>query len=155
MSKLLGAAKALAERGKDCETAVMKALKRWQEQDPKHREFNRLLDTRAAQRIVKPAPADFDFYGNGMFGLIECKQTKHPYRLSKGNVSQLPRMLKRYLAGGACGIVVYHSEERVYRGLSMAFLQGDSDKGSWDLRAVPAVATASEALAQINVIFKG
>lgn len=153
MSRLLGATRALADRGKDCENAVLKALKEWEARSTGRREFNRLLDTRASQRIVKPAPADFDFYGEGKFGLIECKQTKHDYRLPKGNVSQLPRLLKRHLAGGICGIVVYHSEIKVYRGVPLSFLREEGDKGSWDLRGIFAVASAAEALKQIDPLF--
>ena len=98
-----------ADRGKVCEDKVHDALKRWEAQDTGNREVNRLLDSRAAQRIVKSAPADFDFYGESCFGLIEAKETKHEYRLARDKVPQLARLRKRGNAGGVCGVVIYHS----------------------------------------------
>ena len=140
-----------ADKGKKCEEAVHAALKRWAEIDLKHREVNRLLDTRAAQRIVKPAPADFDFYAAPwrVFGLIEVKETKHTYRLFKDKVPQYARLMKRAFAGGVCGVVVYHSTLNKFRGVPLTFMMADSDKGSWNLSSLPLVDTPDQALTRV------
>ena len=138
-----------ANKGKGTETQVQNALDTWQRVEPLTREYNRLLDSKAARRIVKTAPADFDYYADGTFGLIEAKETEHSFRLPKARVTQFASMLKRHYAGGVCGIVVYHSKDKVYRGVPMDFLVLGADKPSWDLTPIPAVPTASEALCHI------
>ncbi|MCA8917317.1 MAG: hypothetical protein KDB90_18150, partial [Planctomycetes bacterium] len=51
-----------ADRGKEAEAAVAKALAAWQKMISQTREVNRLLDTRAAGRVVRSAAADFEFF---------------------------------------------------------------------------------------------
>lgn len=135
-----------ADRGKVAETAVQKYLTRWAAALPK-REFNRLADTKAAGRIIKAAPADFDFYAEGNFGLIEVKETKHDYRLERSKVSQLPRLRLRASAGGLCLVLVLHSTLNKWRALLVQELTSFGDKGSWNLTDRPLFDNCDDALA--------
>jgi hypothetical protein len=141
-----------ADRGKETENAVQDYLGWWQERSV-YREFNRLPDTKAAGRIIKAAPADFDYYMGSLagnppaFGLIEAKETEHEYRLSRDKISQLPRLRKREKCGGVCPILVYHSTIEKWRVIPRAsMLMEFGDKGSWDLRGFPTFDGADEAL---------
>jgi hypothetical protein len=104
-----------ADRGKDAEKAVQKVLEAWVAEDPVHREFNRLVDTKAAGRTIKAAAADFEYYAllnpsyERYYGLVEVKETEHEYRLVRDKVPQLPALRKRANAGGLCAVLVYHS----------------------------------------------
>lgn len=152
---------ATKQKGKTAEDAAKKALTVWVARDPMHREFNRLLDSKAAMRIVKAAPADFDYYAmfdpgsdveQAAFGLIECKETKHEYRLSRSKVTQLPHLVRRARCGGICGVLVYHSTLNKFRILSAQWL--DAREGaSWDLRGLPLHDTAEQALAHLHCGF--
>jgi hypothetical protein len=50
-----------ADRGAKAEAAVQKFLTEWAAADPR-REFERLVDTKAAGRVIKAAAADFAVY---------------------------------------------------------------------------------------------
>jgi hypothetical protein len=94
-----------ADRGKKAEEAVQRFLTDWASQSST-REYNRLVDSKAAGRIIKAAAADFEYccktaYGEEFHGLIEVKETEHEYRLSKDKLPQLPRLRKRQKCGGS------------------------------------------------------
>lgn len=139
-----------ADKGKDAEGAVHKFFSSWIYQNPT-REFNRLLDTKAAGRIVKAAPADFDFYAldsrrHPCFGLIEVKQTAHLYRLERAKVPQLPQLIKRTKCGGECYVLVHHSVPDTWRCLSATWMAVNGDKGSWNVRYLMEFGSPGEAL---------
>ena len=141
---------AFADRGKWAEGQVHAALKAWQGNHPK-REFNRLLDARAAQRVIRSAPADFEYFGvNGegdtYHGLVECKATRHPFRLRHDHVSQLPRLVKRSKCGGLCGVLVYHSETRLWRSACVEWFEENKSGGSWDMSTLCVYPSAAAAL---------
>lgn len=144
------------EQGKNAEAQVQAYLKAWSTRTA-GREFNRLMDSRAAQRIVKSAPADFDFYcrmGNGRyFGLIEVKETKHAFRLSHQALTQYPAMLHREAAGGLCFVLVHHSTTGIWRSVSIAWLQSSYEGGSWDLSEVGDYLAPRAALRSICDVF--
>lgn len=126
------------DRGKKAEAAVLKALKEWAGTDPR-KEFNRLLDSRAAQRIVKAAKADFDFFfltssGLAEHGLIEVKETRHAFRLAHDKLPQLLTLARRKNAGGRCFVLVHHSETGQWRAAPVAWLREYHEGASWDLR---------------------
>lgn len=139
-----------ADRGKTAESAAQKFLARWAD-GHSAREFNRLVDTKAAGRIIKAAPADFEYFaldnGEPTHGLIEVKETEHEFRLARSKVSQLPRLVKREKAGGRCFVLVLHSTTKVWRCISATWLQANGDKGSWHLGHHSAHATPEAALA--------
>ncbi len=133
-----------ADRGADAERAVSKFLLPWGQQ-PGH-EANRLPDTKAAGRIIKAAPADFDYFCSAGHGLIETKETKHDFRLARDKLTQLPRLRLRQNAGGRCYVLVLHSELDQWRILDVPFLMAPNDKGSWNLTALPLFPTPEAAL---------
>lgn len=148
-----------ADRGVKAEKAVQKFLDLWEASSP-YREYNRLVDTKAAGRIIKSAAADFEFFCRpdptrhaSCHGLLEVKQTEHHYRLAKDKLPQLPRLRKRAKAGGICLVLVLHSETGLWRCLPMKFLLGPSDKGSWDLRELPTFSSPGAALQDVDGIF--
>lgn len=141
-----------ADRGKDAEKKVHEALTTWVG-DIGSREFNRLMDTRAAGRIVKAAAADFEFFSAGIHGLIEAKETEHEFRLQRSKITQIPRLRKRALAGGVCLVLIYHSTLKLWRAVAVDYLLDGGDKGSWDLRNVDTHESAGAALASMHEAF--
>lgn len=143
----------LADRGKTAENRVQEYLASWQERDAR-REFNRLVDTKAAGRVIKAAAADFEFFCLGDFGtahgLIEVKETEHEYRLDRSRLTQSPRLRKRVKCGGHVFVLVYHSTIRKWRCLSEEQVLDPSVKGSWDLRANPTYDSPGECLAAMS-----
>jgi hypothetical protein len=145
----------LADRGKEAEDAVKAFLTEWAGDAP-HKEWNRLVDSKAAmgghaRRTIAAAKADFDFYlgygpGSAIFGLLEAKSTKHDYRLSRDKVSQLPSLRKRSMCGGVCIVAVLHTELNKWRIVDAQMLATTGDKGSWDLRALPLYDTVGQGL---------
>lgn len=134
-----------ANRGATAEKAVQKFLDLW-DQHPNH-EYNRLVDAKAAGRIIKAAAADFEFYSHAGHGLIEVKETEHEYRLSRDKVPQLARLRKRTNCGGTCVVVVFHSTLGKWRICSVPWLTSTGDKGSWNLTDLPLYETCGDALA--------
>lgn len=147
-----------ADRGLYAESKVKSYLEWWVALDT-HREFNRLVDTKAAGRIIKAAPADFEYFGIGgdgvaQHGLIEVKQTEHEYRLARDKVSQLPRLRKREKCGGTSYVLVYHSTVKRWRCVGVAYLANGGDKGSWNLSEEPTFTTCADALAHRDPWFE-
>ena len=75
-----------ADRGKWAEGRVAKFLAQWAAESPSVREVSRVLDSRAANRVVRAGIADFEVFcldhgGRGTYVAIECKSTNHLYRL--------------------------------------------------------------------------
>lgn len=141
-----------ADRGKAAEKKVHEALTAWAA-DIGSREFNRLLDARAAGRVVKAAPADFEFFSAGTHGLVEVKSVQHDFRLPRGSVTQIPRLRKRAMAGGVCLVLVYHSTLKLWRAVPVSYLMEGGDKGSWDLRNFETHTSAGAALASMHEVF--
>lgn len=131
----------LADRGKTAEDATQKYLERWAAQSPS-REFNRLPDTKAAGRVIKAAPADFEVFcahpGLGpMHGLIEVKETEHDYRLDRSRLTQMPRLRRRHKCGGQVYVLVLHSKIGRWRCMTAEHFGPPLTTGSWDLRSLP------------------
>lgn len=142
-----------ANRGEKAEKAVQKFLTDWANVSST-REFNRLVDSKAAGRVIKAAAADFEYfcktaYGEEFHGLIEVKETEHEYRLGKDRITQLARLRKRQKCGGRCFVLVYHSTIRAWRALTLQYLETTGDKGSWNLSDLPAFDSVAEALASV------
>jgi len=136
-----------ANRGALAEKAVAKFLADW---SGPTREANRLVDSKAAGRIIKAAAADFEFFCPEGHGLIEVKQTEHEFRLSRDKVPQLPRLRKRANCGGESLVVVYHSVLGAWRVVHSHYLESTGDKGSWNLSRVPCFNTVQGALSYAN-----
>lgn len=139
-----------ADKGKDAEDVVKDVLEAWGAKSP-FREWNRLIDTRAARIIIAAAKADFDFYvgfpdAPGAFGLIEVKETEHEYRLKRSHFPQFAGMRKREICGGTCLVLVFHSTLKRWRVASLAWCHDNGDVGSWDMRNLPLFERAEQAL---------
>lgn len=126
----------LADRGKEAENAVDKYLREWQLGSTR-REFTRLLDSKAAGRIIKASAADFEYFAktdtHSVFGLIEVKQTEHNYRLERPKLPQLARMRKRTKCGGNCYVLIFHTNLKMWRIAEINWLANNGDLGSWNL----------------------
>ena len=137
------------DRGKEAEKATQDYLTEWVRHP--YREYNRLVDSKAAGRTIKAAAADFEFFTHAdpampHFGLIEVKQTEHNYRLERDKVPQLPRLRKRANCGGCCVVLVCHSSLALWRAIDPRWMADNGDKGSWNLTEFPTFTTAGEAL---------
>jgi len=142
-----------ADRGKVAETCVQAALKSWMGESST-REYERLLDSKAAGRTIKAAAADFDYHcidlrGAATSGLIEVKETQHEYRLARDKVPQLPRLRRRSRCGAKCVVLVLHSTTGQWRALTPAWMEHNGDKGSWNLKDHPFFDTPMGALQYI------
>jgi penicillin-binding protein-related factor A (putative recombinase) len=130
-----------SNRGKEPEDDVKEVLEKWMAGSP-HREANRLVDSKAARRIIAAAKADFDFYSgfdpqSAYFGLIEVKSTEHEYRLARSKVPQYAGMRRRELCGGICFVLVHHSTLKKWRLVPINWMATNGDKGSWNLSDIP------------------
>lgn len=143
------------DRGVAAEKAVQRYLDGWVERNFNAREYNRLTDTKAAGRIVKAAPADFEFFYKGVaadhHGLIEVKQTEHDYRLARDKLPQLPRLRRRWRVGGISLVLVLHSTIEKWRVMDVPWLIRPNDKGSWDLSDLPLFDSCAEALEHYSI----
>jgi len=93
-------------------------------------DFDRLLDSRAAGRVVAPTVADFTFCYKGRAGALEVKSMKDGHRLAYSKFPQYPRMLRRAGAGGLCLVVVYIEDVKQWRIANVLDLELIT-KGSW------------------------
>lgn len=139
----------LADRGKVAEDKVKVYLDGWAARDPR-RDFDRLVDTKAAGRVIRAAAADYEFFCtdgvDSAAGLIEVKETEHPYRLDRKRLTQSARLRKRAKCGCAVFVLVYHSALKKWRTLSKVQVLDATVGGSWDLRDRPLFDTPGEAL---------
>lgn len=134
-----------ADRGKYAEKEVNKYLKKLDGQLV-HWDFCRVSDARSAGgRGAKTVVGDFEVYAPGQHFVLEVKQIAHDYRLPAQNVTQLPKLRKRTLAGGTCFVVVYHSTIAKWRRIPAMEMEL-RERGSWDLRDFPAYDSLDEAL---------
>ena len=101
--------KATGSRGKFAEDVVQKVLVNIQKKDATF-DFDRLLDARAAGRIVPAQVADFLLFFKGRSATLEVKGLKKGFRLSKAAFPQRPRMIRRAKAG-CLGFALVHTLE--------------------------------------------
>lgn len=132
-----------ADRGKWAEKQVQDFLEGFSAANATF-DWLRYPDARSAMGRMKAMPADFEFFAPGCFGLIEVKQTEHKFRLSRSKVTQLPMMRKRYLAGGLCLILVYHTPLGAWRCVPIDHL--DPSSTSWDLSDYSLHSTVADTL---------
>ncbi len=138
-------ATSVGQRGKYAEKKVHDYFKKIDETTV-HWDFERIGDARSAGgRGAKSVVGDFSFFSPEVFGVAEVKEIKHDFRIPAANISQLPKLRKRTLAGGRCFVVVYHSTTKLWRCIPAGQLELKSS-GSWDLRDYPTFPTLEEAL---------
>lgn len=156
MTSILLAKSKFSNRGKKAEEAVHKFLTEWASCSP-NRSFERLIDAKAAGRIVKSAASDFccwSFTPLGHFTIfLEVKETKHDFRLASNKVPQLARLRKLTNCGCTCLILIYHSTLNSWRVVKAEELEVGVP--SWDLSCKPLHPTPGAALQAVKVgVFK-
>lgn len=143
---------AFANRGVYAEKKVKAFLEEWVLASTT-RDFSRMTDSKAAGRIIKAAPADYEYFNASMVGAahgyVEVKETEHEYRLARDKVSQLPILRKREKCGCTSFVLIYHSTLKQWRAVTVKELAETGDKGSWNLTHRPLFPTCGDALRDI------
>lgn len=148
--------KELGERGKGAEDEVQKYLNSLNSKYANF-EFERIYDARSAGGKFPARPGDFAFCRrhstqlpnpvvNTWHGLIEVKELKHDYRLPKGRLDSLPKLVKREMAGGVIVVLIKHTEQGVWRCPPFEFFRDNQGVASWDLRGLRVYDSLEEAL---------
>lgn len=99
--------------------------------------FERIYDARSSMgKSSCPRSGDFLLFYQGRNILVECKEVDHSYRLPRANypLDQRARGKKRALAGSECWVCIYHTPDKLWRILPLAYF-GTETTGSWDFRA--------------------
>lgn len=96
----------------------------------------RLPDAHAGSRTA--TLCDFLYLASGNLNLVECKSTRHAYRLPHANVdtAQIAKMRAWQFAGASAFVMIYHELEDVWRSAPVDFFL-TREGGSWDLRHIP------------------
>ncbi len=92
------ARRSTGSRGKSAESKVQELLTKWAGES-RDFDFDRLLDSRSAGRIVAAQVSDFLLFYKGTSATLEVKEVKSGLRLSKGKYPQHGRMLRRSYTG--------------------------------------------------------
>jgi len=88
----------LASRGKSAESKVHDMLLVWEKRN-RDFDFDRLLDSKAAGRIVAPQVSDFLLFYRGKSATLEVKEMKSGLRMQRNKFPQHARMVRREYAG--------------------------------------------------------
>ncbi len=97
--------------------------------------YMRLPDTHGGSKV--PTIADFQTVYGGTLRMVEIKETKFSDRLPYGNFdsAQVARLKRWSLAGAHSWVIIYHTEEKLYRlHPSYVFEGRDMTVGSWFFR---------------------
>lgn len=137
--------KSVANRGKSAEKKVRDYLKKVDER-LLNWDFERLSDARSAGgRGAKIVVGDYAIFNPAFHGVIEVKEIAHDYRIPAANITQLPKLRKRALAGGHCYVLVLHTTTGKWRRILATDLEL-RNTGSWDLRPYPEYDSLEDAL---------
>jgi len=124
-----------ADQGKRAEDRVRKWLNKLKEKRADF-DFDRIPDARSGYRVKQPA--DFTFFTRFGHGLIEVKSVRHDYRLPAKNLTQLPKMQRRHMAGGNPIVILEHATTNLWRVIPYEWFFERRKQPSWDLRGFPA-----------------
>ena len=109
-------------------------------------DFDRVSDAKSGHGFgAKKVVGDFQTFSPEIHCVLEVKSLAHNYRIPHKNISQLPKLRKRIVAGGRCLIVVYHTTSKLWRVIPAEELE-IIDKGSWDVSNYTLYADLSVAL---------
>ena len=97
-------------RGKSAESKVQDVLSEWRVVNQEF-DFDRLLDSKSAGKIVAAQVSDFLIFHRGRSATLEVKQIKKGTRLAKSKFPQHPRMLRRELTGCKGFLIAFTQEE--------------------------------------------
>lgn len=128
-------ASSIGQRGKYAERKVKEYLEKL---SASHATFayERVPDARSAGGRFKKVLGDFLYFAPCKHGVLEVKESGNAFRLPKDKLAQISRLKARELAGGVCYVVVYHTNEKLWRLAPVSQLEIISS-GSWDLRCFP------------------
>lgn len=138
------ARRAMGQRGKSAEAQVGAALQTLKAQGVL--DFDRVPDTRAAGRFMPPQVADFMVYAKGTAIAVEVKSLKKGSRLGKGAFPQLPRMLRRCMAGCRGVLLVQLLERGLWIAVDVEGL--DIAAKSWDVLGAAEFENAAQAVGE-------
>lgn len=126
-------ATSLANRGKKAEKLLHTHMQKLS--DSSNAASFRLPDAHAGS--LTATLCDFIFMRAGTLYLVECKSTKHNYRLPHGNVdtSQIAKMRMWKFAGAKAFVMIYHETLDQWRSAEVEYFL-NRDGGSWDLREI-------------------
>lgn len=131
--------------GKETEKLVEDVLKGWN--TSQGFAYMRFADAKAARGLIKAQPADYLFVYNGTTVFLEVKALKHPKRLPKDRVTQLPTLKKFQMAGAECVVLVHHYMEGIWRLVDVSDLEPGVP--SWDLSLFQPFASPADALGSL------
>lgn len=135
-----------ANRGKSAEAEVKKFLEAYDRKVACF-DWERRYDAHSAGGRFQRQTGDFAFYMPNFFGAIEVKEVKHSFRLPHKNfeTDQVAKLRKRQMAGGHIIILVYHTEDDLWRMPPFGTFK-EREGGSWDLSKFTTYGSAAEAL---------
>ena len=118
--------------------------------------WHRMPDARSARGALAAQPGDYVYFASKenrfMGGFIEVKASKHPFRIAKDKVRQLPKLRVFDLAGADNIVLVHHYLEGVWRAVHTADLE--VGQPSWDLSDIAKFPTPEEALNYAGISVK-
>ncbi len=124
-----------AVRGKSAENKIRVRLK--EICVSQKQAWDRLPDARAGS--LTSAICDFMYIRDGVFWLIEAKETQNEGRLPHGNFdpAQIARMRMWSMAGAKTMVLIYHKTLDKWRTADINFFFDHREGGSWDLKGLP------------------
>lgn len=122
----------IGQRGKTAEKKVREFLERVAG-DFAGFDYERIYDARSSRGAIGKQPGDFRFFRPGAHGLIEVKEVAHNCRLPAKNLTQIPGLWKRQLAGGLIVVLVYFTQIKQWRNVPFDWLKAREHAPSWDL----------------------
>ncbi|UCV26708.1 hypothetical protein [Ferribacterium limneticum] len=134
----------IGQRGKLAEKKVDEVLKRFNEMYLGVA-YHRYPDARSARGSLKAQPADYLVASAPKAYHLEVKEMAHDFRLPKDKIAQLPLLKKFKLAGIDFGVIILHTETKLWRYVPASHFAGPVQP-SWDCSEFPTYATAEEAL---------
>lgn len=138
------------QRGKFAEGEVRKVLEHLKNTYVQFM-YERIYDARSAGGKGIPARAgDFEYWAPKLHGLVEAKEVDHEFRLPEKNLTQLPKLRLRQLAGGKMFVLVYFTPVKAWRSIPVDWLHVRSGQPSWNLQEFPLIESASICLAPLR-----
>ena len=145
LGRLLLVRNRIGQRGKKAEAAVKKLF---QELKERHRGFDyiKLKDARSSRgKGASKQVADFQVFTDPHHIAVEVKEINHISRLPQKNLTQIPKMQRRAMAGGETCILVYSLMTDSWTYAELAWVVARKSKPSYDLSDLDWFDTAGEA----------
>lgn len=148
----------ILKRGKYLGDAAQKATEKFlTEENNAIAEFfwHRYTDSKAAGRIVRAAPSDYQVVAKGLPILLEVKESEAVgLTLPVSKIRQMPLLRKHILAGGISIVLVYFFTDHTWRIMNVDDMP-KIYRGSFDFSVQPAFAHPRDALIHIIGDYRG